>query len=119
MGVVHCACADVRGDGFVPGRAAPRHDERCCFGYLGGEGHNNLCAGTAYATGSGVSDSRHRGTAVRSRHLRSEEHTSELQSRLHLVCRLLLLKKKKIQCNEVGLGPGGTGKHTSMKPTTH
>src|SRR2546422_7939062 len=30
------------------------------------------------------------------RHLvRSEEHTSELQSRLHLVCRLLLEKKKK------------------------
>src|SRR2546429_7327207 len=29
--------------------------------------------------------------------LRSEEHTSELQSRLHLVCRLLLEKKKKKQ----------------------
>src|SRR2546422_2273315 len=28
-------------------------------------------------------------------HPRSEEHTSELQSRLHLVCRLLLEKKKK------------------------
>src|SRR5205809_4777825 len=28
--------------------------------------------------------------------VRSEEHTSELQSRLHLVCRLLLEKKKKI-----------------------
>src|SRR3989442_8237744 len=31
-----------------------------------------------------------------SQHLRSEEHTSELQSRPHLVCRLLLEKKKKI-----------------------
>src|SRR2546422_2594681 len=30
---------------------------------------------------------------------RSEEHTSELQSRLHLVCRLLLEKKKKKKCN--------------------
>src|SRR2546429_3897955 len=30
-----------------------------------------------------------------SRRPRSEEHTSELQSRLHLVCRLLLEKKKK------------------------
>src|SRR2546422_5609533 len=31
---------------------------------------------------------------------RSEEHTSELQSRLHLVCRLLLEKKKiRIPCN--------------------
>src|SRR2546429_4059912 len=29
--------------------------------------------------------------------MRSEEHTSELQSRLHLVCRLLLEKKKKNQ----------------------
>src|SRR2546429_5313072 len=28
--------------------------------------------------------------------IRSEEHTSELQSRLHLVCRLLLEKKKKL-----------------------
>src|SRR3989449_4148277 len=32
---------------------------------------------------------------VRPRLMRSEEHTSELQSRLHLVCRLLLEKKKK------------------------
>src|SRR2546422_4664880 len=31
----------------------------------------------------------------RRRRIRSEEHTSELQSRLHLVCRLLLEKKKK------------------------
>src|SRR2546429_5984839 len=31
---------------------------------------------------------------------RSEEHTSELQSRLHLVCRLLL-EKKKIEDNHV------------------
>src|SRR2546422_216195 len=33
--------------------------------------------------------------AVRAASSRSEEHTSELQSRLHLVCRLLLEKKKK------------------------
>src|SRR2546429_4913897 len=35
-----------------------------------------------------VARRRHRAAAVR-----SEEHTSELQSRLHLVCRLLLEKK--------------------------
>src|SRR5256884_7183372 len=29
---------------------------------------------------------------------RSEEHTSELQSRLHLVCRLLLEKKNTLTC---------------------
>src|SRR3712207_6893228 len=32
-------------------------------------------------------------------HLRSEEHTSELQSRQYLVCRLLLEKKKKKDTN--------------------
>src|SRR2546422_8220850 len=36
-----------------------------------------------------------RGSSPKSRSWRSEEHTSELQSRLHLVCRLLLEKKKK------------------------
>src|SRR2546422_5261715 len=35
------------------------------------------------------------GRLYRSTGSRSEEHTSELQSRLHLVCRLLLEKKKK------------------------
>src|SRR2546422_3480175 len=36
-----------------------------------------------------------RTVSVASIEARSEEHTSELQSRLHLVCRLLLEKKKK------------------------
>src|SRR5438876_6382009 len=35
------------------------------------------------------------GVADRARRARSEEHTSELQSPVHLVCRLLLEKKKK------------------------
>src|SRR5947209_17173785 len=35
------------------------------------------------------------GTPARDGRLRSEEHTSELQSRQYLVCRLLLEKKKK------------------------
>src|SRR5690606_40162541 len=35
------------------------------------------------------------------RAVRSEEHTSELQSRENLVCRLLLEKKKKAQNNEI------------------
>src|SRR2546422_3646479 len=34
---------------------------------------------------------------------RSEEHTSELQSRLHLVCRLLLEKKKKRIAHDLSL----------------
>src|SRR5258708_9340048 len=35
--------------------------------------------------------------------LRSEEHTSELQSPDHLVCRLLLEKKKKTKTNKVSI----------------
>src|SRR2546422_3483384 len=36
---------------------------------------------------------------------RSEEHTSELQSRLHLVCRLLLEKKKSCSTTSSGRAP--------------
>src|SRR5687768_18367434 len=46
---------------------------------------------------AGVGSRRRRGSAEPARATRgrrSEEHTSELQSRLHLVCRLLLEKKK-------------------------
>src|SRR5258707_10390448 len=39
--------------------------------------------------------------------LRSEEHTSELQSRQYLVCRLLLEKKKNVSC----FRPPITAKH--------
>src|SRR2546429_4597382 len=41
--------------------------------------------------------------------MRSEEHTSELQSRLHLVCRLLLEKKKKQKSLATG------GKYTTLQ----
>src|SRR2546422_4077316 len=37
------------------------------------------------------------GAEIARRKGRSEEHTSELQSRLHIVCRLLLEKKKTIE----------------------
>src|SRR2546429_8550993 len=51
-------------------------------------------AGTAVgAPGTGCR--RDRGLVRTGIPCRSEEHTSELQSRLHLVCRLLLEKKKK------------------------
>src|SRR3989442_8861989 len=36
---------------------------------------------------------------------RSEEHTSELQSRPHLVCRLLLEKKNIMTCTLLGTSP--------------
>src|SRR5256884_1297134 len=40
-------------------------------------------------------------SVLRALNERSEEHTSELQSRLHLVCRLLLEKKKKAHIGRV------------------
>src|SRR5207247_8760480 len=49
--------------------------------------------------GSGGSDSRRLPEGPRARGTRSEEHTSELQSRVELVCRLLLEKKIKVQNN--------------------
>src|SRR5205814_3940867 len=45
--------------------------------------------------GHGVHGTRQADRAVRPDLVRSEEHTSELQSLRHLVCRLLLEKKKK------------------------
>src|SRR2546429_3689348 len=42
---------------------------------------------------------------------RSEEHTSELQSRLHLVCRLLLEKKKPVSSSDL---PYEVTKHSSQ-----
>src|SRR3712207_8935423 len=63
------------------GRAHPGGDVRQgLFGYLGG-GH--------------FQDLRGAHVADRQRAERSEEHTSELQSRQYLVCRLLLEKKKQ------------------------
>src|SRR2546422_3747085 len=46
---------------------------------------------------------------------RSEEHTSELQSRLHLVCRLLLEKKKKRVSAYIALATQRTDDNTSSQ----
>src|SRR2546422_6485559 len=51
---------------------------------------------------------------VRAGHHRSEEHTSELQSRLHLVCRLLLEKKKR----ETNTKTSGHDAETHTRDTT-
>src|SRR2546429_6092064 len=45
--------------------------------------------------------------------VRSEEHTSELQSRLHIVCRLLLEKKKAVSTQR------GTSNNQAAAPRTH
>src|SRR2546422_8174819 len=50
--------------------------------------------------------------------IRSEEHTSELQSRLHLVCRLLLEKKKKLEHRQTISAPN-TYKRYAPSVTRH
>src|SRR5437762_9478189 len=53
---------------------------------------------TSWGNGSAMTASRcacDRASPKRTNELRSEEHTSELQSPMYLVCRLLLEKKKK------------------------
>src|SRR6202040_2017107 len=45
-----------------------------------------------------------RSTAKTPTLIRSEEHTSELQSPVHLVCRLLLEKKKTKRAKTLGVG---------------
>src|SRR3989442_9735441 len=47
--------------------------------------------------------------------LRSEEHTSELQSRPHLVCRLLLEKKKK-KSTHSRVSPKNSTPQTPLRP---
>src|SRR5437660_8988790 len=60
------------------------------------------------ARGRGVRNARDQRCAPDSRRPRSEEHTSELQSRGHLVCRLLLEKKKHIlDDDEVNISTNG------------
>src|SRR2546428_8339087 len=63
----------------------------------------SLFSGGPFATGPALDAGRcRRGRACPL--LRSEEHTSELQSRSDLVCRLLLEKKKKNNHNKVRFG---------------
>src|SRR5437868_12686171 len=71
---------------FRSTRPPLRFDDFSAFVYGGGHRHG---AGHVLA---GVERGQALGTVVRDR---SEEHTSELQSRFDLVCRLLLEKKKQ------------------------
>src|SRR5258707_4929582 len=75
-------------------------------GHRGAECHFRglVVADLAHQDGVGVL-AHQRADAVREIELRlrrSEEHTSELQSRQYLVCRLLLEKKKKTTTNSSG-----------------
>src|SRR2546422_1324874 len=64
------------------------------------QSRSNCCGRRTGCTSGAVST---RAAIRRSKRFRkrSEEHTSELQSRLHLVCRLLLEKKKKTEWKPV------------------
>src|SRR5437868_8897925 len=66
-------------------RSAPEREQHAHDHEIG-----ELIAGVDHPRGEGLSARLSRD------HERSEEHTSELQSRFDLVCRLLLEKKKKI-----------------------
>src|SRR2546422_7471654 len=96
--------------GVVDDRIAARAGQRAGllegFGRLDGQafGSNHGCIWIVADTGSNVCagqkcrfgrEKKRNVAQNRSMKTRSEEHTSELQSRLHLVCRLLLEKKKK------------------------
>src|SRR2546429_3333213 len=70
------------------------------------------CA-TSRARPSAASGARARTMAIS---LRSEEHTSELQSRLHLVCRLLLEKKKKQRRSLIQRRQSPLPSHSSYHP---
>src|SRR5688572_32018318 len=78
LAVVHRRRARVMGD-----RDRDRPRAARARGVLGGEGHHVHAAVAAEVP------------------LRSEEHTSELQSQSNLVCRLLLEKKKRFEAEAV------------------
>src|SRR5438309_9140820 len=72
-----------------------------CSDYLGVIGKAEVIVGAKINDRLGLTTITNGGTSVRRGQefwliqFRSEEHTSELQSQFHLVCRLLLEKKKK------------------------
>src|SRR2546429_3426882 len=70
------------------------HDALPIFAQRGGDGVEPLALGVVE---SHADTQRERDEDADAQDVRSEEHTSELQSRLHLVCRLLLEKKNTQQ----------------------
>src|SRR2546430_6821856 len=55
---------------------------------------------------------------LNSKHQRSEEHTSELQSQSNLVCRLLLEKKKNYRHSSPSACPSRTSRPSTCPPTS-
>src|SRR2546427_4883820 len=93
------AIVPVSGELYGTSRVGSGTAGACRAGFLGGAGGfaPTSCAGAARcvsgSAGTGCTGfARWRAAAIFA--LRSEEHTSELQSQSNLVCRLLLEKKK-------------------------
>src|SRR5207247_2761962 len=92
-------------DGQPAQRTASQTARRYRSGFISGRGlvpcaPRRLLGGRGLALPLGLSVAVRAGTSLRPH--RSEEHTSELQSRVDLVCRLLLEKKKN---NKIQLHP--------------
>src|SRR2546422_7051384 len=83
-----CACSDWQGSRFI-WYAASRSRGCATRNSPKRKGKRKSAAGRERCSPSSPCP-----FAKRTHRKRSEEHTSELQSRLHLVCRLLLEKKK-------------------------
>src|SRR2546422_5425803 len=71
---------------------SPTPEPAAVANYLAAHHHPDLLVTDSVGHSRWLHNARLDGDTLRG--LRSEEHTSELQSRLHLVCRLLLEKKK-------------------------
>src|SRR5947209_12339029 len=76
-------------------------------------GHSQLI----YRVVEDLGKPRHDCQGPRRRGRRSEEHTSELQSRQYLVCRLLLEKKKKTKKTNSNNGNATSGPRTRLSGT--
>src|SRR5699024_5798628 len=83
-----CLGGRLRGGGLLRRSLLDLLDGGGCFDPRGGGG------GHPVAVSGLLGVSRHREKSADRNRVRSEEHTSELQSRFDLVCRLLLDKKK-------------------------
>src|ERR1039458_10748651 len=83
--------SEEEGNGTQAGGQHPRMSNQSMI--LPGFGYHVAPTGYGFADAEAEERERHFGQDV-ARNERSEEHTSELQSLRHLVCRLLLEKKK-------------------------
>src|SRR5260370_27091196 len=94
-------CAPLMGIGYEQGRAGHQQFRWLCALALLVNRHpaaEQLSASTLVTVETLLTEVESLGS-IRGRRARSEEHTSELQSHLNLVCRLLLEKKKQKEEN--------------------